>query len=60
MQEETKNIFKSKVGTSHQQVNIYRGEVGKHCLTQESIAGEKEKKTKENYDYEEEVKHKAD
>ena len=40
-----KNNLKLAHGT--QQVNIYRGEVGKHSLTQESITREKEKKTKE-------------
>ena len=45
LQEEKKTLFNPKL--AQQQVNIYRGELGKHCLTQESITREKEKKTKE-------------
>ena len=55
LQEEKKTLFNPKL--AQQQVNIYRGEVGKHCLTQESITRERErKKGKRKEDYEEEVK----
>ena len=42
LQEEKKTLFNPKL--AQQQVNIYRGEVGKHSLTQKYYQREREKK----------------